>query len=82
MKTILIFEEIPEKVSFIVLDGDYSRFEGVYVNGTDTPELNSELLSIIFNIDTGEPNVKMLDKFPTDIVKTTYCIVIRCGFLL
>lgn len=87
MKTVFIFEEIPESLKFFVKDGDFSVFNGVYVNSSQgSEEQQSSLCDLVYKDagtrETGYYNVDFLDRFPTDVVKSNDCIVIQCGFYL
>jgi len=53
MKTLLVFSEVPDyQPKFIILDGDYTRFDGIYVNkiGVDK-DLENELVELMYNDD-------------------------------
>lgn len=52
MKTLIIFNEI-EKLSYAIVDGDYSRFNGVMVNANATG-FESEFCDWFFDAESGE----------------------------
>lgn len=79
MKTVLIYDQFgQEPIKFAVLDGDYSRFNGAYVNSCDGN--GDELGDLLYPDDTGVCAVEFVDAFPVDAVKEG-AIVVVCGFL-
>lgn len=81
MKTIMIYEEIPERLSFIVLEGDYSHLNHVIINANEDETKINELSDLIFDKE-GYEIVEKLTEFPTEIVKNEDCVVIQTGFYL
>jgi hypothetical protein len=52
MKTLIIFNEI-EKVSFLIIEGDYSIFNGVKVNGSYGNGFEDEFCEFMYD-DEGD----------------------------
>lgn len=78
-KTLLIYQDdFDFKPEFIVLDGDYSRFNGVVINADSNPELEQELLELLYGHNgTGERQHKGTTEFPLEQQPFTYVAV--CG---
>ena len=80
MKTAIIFSEVPESVYYIVLDGDYSRFNNVYINSENsTDEATDEMYSILYPEHRLVHGVS-LEEFRLAIVDGAF--LIEAGFLL
>lgn len=47
MKTVLIFDQLLQEpsLSFLVVDGDYSHLHGSYVNSTDCPDEDQDVIN-------------------------------------
>jgi hypothetical protein len=41
MKTLIVFQEVPERTVFIVVDGDHSHLNGVFINNASPDHTNS-----------------------------------------
>lgn len=54
MKTALIWFEVPEKITYFIIDQDLSKFQGVYINSVNNVDLQAELNSIIYDETSGE----------------------------
>jgi hypothetical protein len=76
MKTVIIYDQLDAALKFIVLDGDYTRFKGVYINScaaknkreqAKADRLQEELVELLFDIDTGKSLLSLLDEFPVAI---------------
>jgi hypothetical protein len=72
MKTIIIFEQCgQEALCFFVLDGDYSRFDGLYIN--QVPENAKEELDLfelndlLYDDNTGFFKLNGLNHFPIKV---------------
>jgi hypothetical protein len=52
MKTLIVFNEI-ESLGFAIVDGDYSRFNGVMFNSMMRHDHEQECGEFIFNDETG-----------------------------
>lgn len=79
MKTVVIWDTIEDAIRFFVLNGDFTRLDGVYINQCQDKELESELAAIVYDKD-GNEKIKMLGHFPTNEIKKDTA-VIACGFL-
>jgi len=54
MKTAIIFNEM-EEIKYYVLDGDFTKFHGIYINSMDADEeLVDKLASTFYDDKTGE----------------------------
>lgn len=81
MKTVLIYEQFGvNPLSFLVLKGDHTYLDGVYINATDCDEKLQEKLSKIIYDKDGQERHKMRTKFPTKAVREGAKVAI-CGFL-
>ena len=56
MKTLIIFNEIENTLQFLLVEGDYSRFHGVMVNGMNGNGFEDEFCNWMFDKETGERN--------------------------
>ena len=56
MKTLIIFNEIENTLQFLLVEGDYSRFHGVTVNGMNGNGFEDEFCNWMFDKETGERN--------------------------
>lgn len=90
MKTVVIWDCLEAELKFFVADGDLSRFDGVYVNGSPPwgasaarvksyKDLTDELCAIVYD-DEGSYIVDMQPRFPIDSVQDG-AMVITAGFL-
>lgn len=69
MKTVMIYDQMSaDEVQFIVLVGDYSHLDRVYINGDFNNALAEELCNLLY-ADDGSPLFTPLDEFPVDVVK-------------
>jgi hypothetical protein len=71
MKTVFIFDRSYEAdIKFFVVDGDHSRFDGVYLG--DWSDLSVELNNLLYAFDEDEDKLKFkfkfVDKFPVSEV--------------
>lgn len=72
MKTVVIFRN-SEDISFVVLEGDYSHLNGLYINGNDNDD---KLADTFYNSDDGEPLVEFLDVFPVEEVRNGAKVIV------
>lgn len=80
MKTAIIFNEVPENVSYLIIDGDYSRFNNVYINSENsTDEAQDDMYSVLFPEHKLVTGVS-LEEFRLAIVDGAF--LIEAGFLL
>lgn len=83
MKTILIFDQCGDApIQFFVLDGDYSRFNKVYIgtNSDDEEEvkLQDEVYDLLYN-EKGRLKLDPYPNFPTNSFDHNTAVVV-CGF--
>lgn len=83
MKTLMLFQEIPPNElspKFLLVDGDYSRFNGIYINGATnnakTQALQDELTKFIYGEDG-----KQITNF-TRVPAKKWDRFIHCGFFM
>jgi hypothetical protein len=80
-QTVIIWDEVSAELVFFVLDGDYTKFNGVYINQVDVDEkLLDELNELMYVQETGEHKHEKLSAFPVDAVRNG-AVVIVAGFL-
>lgn len=83
-RTVLIYNMYDLGLKFYVVDGDWSRFEGVYINefsnDKDRQNLQSEFCDLMYDRESGEDHFTALDKFPVEAVREGASVVIT-GFL-
>lgn len=58
MKTLIIYQDFEGPLEFLLVDGDYSRFNGVMVNSATAYSNNfeDEFVKWMFNPESGERN--------------------------
>lgn len=80
MKTVFIYDQMEANLEFFTVDGDYSRFDGAYVNSMNTPdELARELSAFLYD-GKGTRLHATVDKFPVEDVRNGAQVVV-IGFL-
>lgn len=82
MKTILIWDMCgQEPIQFVILDGDYSHLDGIFINHVDhDPALIDELYNLMYD-KAGQYRQKLRRKFPIKTVRKPDTKVIIAGFL-
>lgn len=79
MKTAVIWNDF-ETIKFIIVDGDWSRFEGVFINSVNNEELQTELSALVydakFNFAIPEVTKK---EFAQEIRQGAE--IVECGFI-
>lgn len=55
MKTLLLYNDFENPIRFLIVDGDYSRFNGVMIN-TDGNGFEDEFIDFTFDKVTGDFN--------------------------
>ena len=84
MSTLVLFCDGLEAPFFFVVEEDWSRFHGVYINSTDSDDnLQSELSSRVYD-DTGRVKFKKLERIeknPNGLTTVPWDIQITCGML-
>lgn len=86
MKTVMIWDECgQEPIRYVVLEGDFRKFDRVYVNtytkDKKEQELQRELCALVYDEHTGEKLHEMTEEFPVNAVSRDYAFVIVAGFL-
>lgn len=80
-QTVLIYDQCgQEDVQFVVLDGDYSELNGIYINNAHQEESDQERLNDLIYDEDGLHKVQFMKEFPVDAVKAG-AVVIVAGFL-
>lgn len=77
MKTLFLYEEIPDNSFFFELEGDYRHLNGIYINQSTNTRAVDELNEIVYDHDSGELLVEKLHAPTKD-----WTHFIRCGFIL
>jgi hypothetical protein len=79
MKTAVIWNEL-EQLRYVVIDGDWNRFQGVYINSVEEQDLQDELVKLVYDGSGKEllPFVT-IDVFAEAIREGA--AVVECGFL-
>lgn len=62
-KTIFIWDELDQNIKFFVLDGDYSDFDGIYINNCEETKAR-QLLELVYD-EEGNKKIEMYTQFPT-----------------
>lgn len=80
-KTLLIFQEdLSLEPEFIIVDGDYSRFNKVFCGAGNDEELETEMLEFFYGPEgTGPRQHKGAKEFPID--QQPFDHVAVCGFI-
>lgn len=56
MKTIIIYNPVVEPLKYLIVDGDYSRFNGILVNSCRGTGFEDEFTEWFFDQETGDEN--------------------------
>jgi hypothetical protein len=64
MRTLIVYVEIEKPMQFLIVDGDFKRFNGVIVNAVNGNGFEQEFCDWMFNKETGEIN--NLEKWSED----------------
>ena len=81
MKTAIIFNEVPETISYFVVDGDHGELDGVYINETEDETLTDKLYTPLFGEDGYFKYKKLtLEQFRQEIIDGAY--LIEVGFIV
>lgn len=79
MKTVLIYDQCGEtQIKFAVVDGDWSKFDHVYMNSMGS--VATELLELIWPEGAEKEQINLVDEFPYQEVKDGAKVIV-CGFL-
>lgn len=79
-KTLLIYREIggDEQMKYAILEGDYSRWDGITING-DTHPYQKEFSDFMWDEETGKELPNFISK--NEAFKSNYDHVIVCSFI-
>jgi hypothetical protein len=81
MKTVLIWDECGQQdIMFVVLDGDYSELDGIYINNAGQEQEDQDRLNDLIYDTHGEVIADFVKAFPVDAVKEGACVIVA-GFL-
>lgn len=53
MKTIIIYNQIDELIEYVIVDGDYSRFNGCMINSAEGNDFEDEFIKWFYEPETG-----------------------------
>jgi hypothetical protein len=84
MRTLVFWDEIDINLQWFIVDGDWTRFKHICINGERNDEelkLGSELLKLVYNEDTGEKLITMSSDVSL-IESKNWDKVIICGTAL
>ena len=59
MKTLIIYCDIENPIKFLIIDGDYSKFNGVCVNAVNGNGFEDEFIAWFFSPDEGDFNFEL-----------------------
>ena len=80
-RTLVIWDSMDNEIKFFVLDGDQTKYDGVYiqsrVDGSDA-KLQKGLAALVYT-KKGTHKVSMVDKFPRPLLSST--AVITAGII-
>lgn len=76
MQTVVIWDEADGNIKFVVLDGDYSRFDRVYINSVEAPEDLSSALCDMFYDEAGNTKIELSTTFPADAVRAGAMVIV------
>lgn len=85
MQTLVEYDDFENWPRYFIVEGDWSKFDGVIINSTDSPEvLQEELCDLMIDDETGyiklENEVSLEDiAFANNISSDT--LIIRVAFL-
>ena len=58
MKTLIIYNLFPEDLpKFAIVDGDYTKFDGIKINGGADLDLTTECVNFLYSEKTNECNI-------------------------
>lgn len=82
MKTLIVYELVPEDTKFFIVDGDRSDLNGCFVNTTEGErKFSQEILDEVSSASGwGEALKPPLEFFPKGIPDGL--VVVHCGFIL
>jgi hypothetical protein len=81
MKTLIIYNDLGWMPQYLIVDGDYSRFNGIVVNSGEGHQHESEFIEWMFNPETGERNSTNWSTDTSLIENKAWDKVALCTFL-
>jgi len=76
IKTAVIYNEV-EELKYLVVDGDWTRFQGIYINSSEDTD---ELSELIYD-EYGRYRVEFTDLQGFAAAIRDGALVVQCGFL-
>jgi ferritin len=82
IKTLMLFEEHPERILFFELQGDYQHLNGVYINDKSSSiDRQSELYAVVYKSERQvDESVYNLQELTIPTKDWTYFV--KCGVIL
>jgi hypothetical protein len=84
MRTVVIYETFTDPIIFLVIEGDVTRFDGLYINAVGNDEaLQDEFCYMLYDELSGAETKLLKDArktFPIDEVKNGASVIVA-GFL-
>lgn len=80
MRTAIIYNNGPYSIRYALVEGDWSRFQGVYINQGKNVALEDDLCSNIYN-DCGESEIKFIKLYEFIQCIRYGVVVIQCGII-
>lgn len=89
MQTVIIYDQCDANIKFLLVDGDYTRFNGVYINSIISEnkkeqkaaeKLQDELNKLVYDNKTGRIKLPEVSSFPSAAVKDGAAVIVA-GFL-
>lgn len=84
MRTVVIYETFTDPIIFLVIEGDVTRFDGLYINAVDNDEaLQDEFCNLLYDELSGEETTLLKnarEKFPVEEVLLGASVIVA-GFL-
>lgn len=81
-RTIVIWQEDFTDIKFFTLEGDYTKFNDIYIGVCGTcEELEDELAKLLWNHDYTDYRVKMVESFPHHLYVPGTTAVITAGII-
>lgn len=77
MKTLIIYELVPEETKFFVVKGDRAELDGLFVNSIGAEKFSKSLREEVATADWGAPL-----KTPLLVAEHGITRIVHCGFIL
>lgn len=79
MKTLIVYELVPEETKFFIVDGDRSELNGCFVNTEDEEKFSAAIRREVGDISQNEHWAEV--KAPVSLSGGDF-VVVHCGFVL